>query len=53
MKKIYKNPTLTVVNVRPMQMIATSQLGVTNRTLNADQSLGRQSRFSDWEDDEE
>lgn len=51
MKKIYKNPTLTVVNLRPMQMIAASELGVTNRTLDADYSLSRGDRFSVWDDD--
>lgn len=53
MKKTYKNPTLTVVNIQPAQFIATS-LRASGKS--ADKSLGmssRSSRFSDDDWDEE
>jgi hypothetical protein len=50
MKKTYKNPTLTVVNIQPAQFIALSTLGTTTATKG---NLGRESRFSDFDEEEE
>ena len=50
MKKTYKNPTLTVVKIQPAQFIAVSTLGTTSRTSG---NLGRESRFSEYDEEEE
>jgi hypothetical protein len=50
MKKTYKNPTLTVVNTQPAQFIAVSTLGTTSLRSG---NLGRESRFSEYDDEEE
>lgn len=50
MKKTYKNPTLTVVNIQPARIMVTS-LEIKN--LNAEKSMGRSSRFSDFDEEEE
>ncbi len=51
MKKEYKNPTLKVVNVKPAQFIATSEVGV-GTTYTGTTVLSRGSRYSEWEDDD-
>ena len=48
MKKTYKNPLLTVVNIQPAQFIAMSTLGTTDAI---DGNLGREATFSDWDED--
>ena len=54
MKKTYKNPALTVVKMQPAHIMAGSfkrQLG--SQGVNGSASLGRESRFSDddWEEE--
>ena len=52
MKKIYKNPTLTVVKLQPARIMAGSfneQLG--NTGVDGGVSLGREATFSDWGED--
>ena len=56
MKKTYKNPALTVVKMQPAHIMAGSfkrQLG--SQGVNGSASLGRESRFSDddWEEEQE
>ena len=48
MKKTYKNPLLTVVEVQP-EFIAISSLGETEETSG---NLGREGSFSDWSEEE-
>ena len=48
MKKTYKNPLLTVVEVEP-EFIALSTLGETDATSG---NLGREFEFSEWEEDQ-
>ena len=53
MKKTYINPTLKVVKVKPAQILAGSfkeSLGTEN--VNGSAALGRESRFSRWEEDD-
>ena len=45
MKKKYKNPSLTVVEIQPEQFIAMSTLGITEETSG---NFGREATFSDW-----
>ena len=45
MKKKYKNPILTVVEIQPEQFIAISTLGETDATSG---NFGREATFSDW-----
>ena len=53
MKKIYKNPEIDVVVLKPMQLLAGSeQLGVNGDYDGTITIAGRQSD-SDWDDDEE
>lgn len=49
MKKTYKNPTIKVVKIQPMQLMINAS-GETEATCG---NLGRRGRFSDWEEDEE
>ena len=41
-------PTLQVVKIQPVQFIAMSYGGTTDATYG---NLGRQARFSDWDED--
>jgi hypothetical protein len=55
MKKTYINPTLKVVNVRPMQMVMTSP-GVPvdpKETGDQDKAEARRARFHSWDEDME
>ena len=55
MKKTYINPTLKVVNVRPMQILAGSP-GVPvdlKETGDPSQSDARRARFQTWDEDME
>ena len=49
MKKTYMIPTLKVVKIQPNQLMIPAS-GYTNETSG---NLGRQGRFSDWDEDEE
>jgi len=54
MKKTYMIPTLKVVEIKPAQFIAASfqqTLGTTE--VNGSAALGREARFSDWDEEEE
>ena len=55
MKKTYINPTLKVVNVRPMQILAGSpDLPVDpSKTGDQSQSEARRARFQTWDEDME
>ena len=55
MKKTYINPTLKVVNVRPMQMVMTSP-GVPvdpKEAGNQTDAEARRARFHSWDEDME
>jgi hypothetical protein len=49
MKKTYKNPLFTVVEIQPEEFIALSTLGETDLT---EGNLGREFEFSEWEEDQ-
>ena len=49
MKKTYKNPTMVVVKIQTMQMMAASQLRVGNEYGSGDAVLGREFDFDDEE----
>ena len=49
MKKIYMIPTLQVVKIQPAQFIANSML--VDPTKEVSTQMGRQARFSDWDED--
>lgn len=49
MKKTYKNPLFTVVEIQPEEFIALSTLGETDATSG---NLGREFEFSEWEEDQ-
>lgn len=54
MKKTYKNPTLTVVNIQPAQMIAVSGKLDRSQTITNSNSFGaRKGSFSGWDGDAE
>ena len=56
MKKTYINPTLKVVNIRPMQMVMTSPgVPVDTNAEPGDQSQSdaRRARFQTWDEDME
>lgn len=49
MKKTYMTPTLQVVKIQPAQFIANSML--VDPTKEVSTQMGRQARFSDWDED--
>ena len=54
MKKTYINPTLTVVNVQPAQVIATSGPDMYGKDA-VSEGMGRKARFymeEDWDEDD-
>jgi len=54
MKKTYMIPTLKVVEIKPAQFIAASQPGLMgSKTESTSGNLGREARFSDWDEEEE
>ena len=56
MKKTYINPTIKVVNIRPMNLLAGSPNGqdVYDEAASSGKSvLSRRARFSDWDFEEE
>lgn len=56
MKKTYINPTLKVVNIRPMQILAgSSDVPVDPNATPGDQSQSdaRRARFQTWDEDME
>lgn len=52
MKKTYKNPTLTVVNVQAARLMAGSP-GYGGTTTKTSGNFGRQGNFSGWNEEEE
>lgn len=57
MKKTYKNPTIKVVKVKTIGMIATSQTqrslrGASSYTEGGTLSGARRSSFTDWDEEE-
>ena len=53
MKKTYKNPTLTVVNVQPAQFIASSSVRLGGSYNGETKIEGRKASFSGWNEEEE
>ena len=53
MKKTYLNPTLTVVNVQPAQVIASSPDAKFSKSGSTTTMDGRQGSFSGWTEEEE
>ena len=53
MKKTYMIPTLKVVEIKPAQFIAASQPELMGSTTATSGNLGREARFSDWDEEEE
>lgn len=51
MKKTYCNPTLKIVKVQPAQFIANSI--PVDPTKETSTQMGRQGRFSDWDEEDE
>lgn len=49
MKKTYKNPTLTVVNIQPMNLLQNVSMYGKNAESAA---MSRKSRFSEYDDEE-
>jgi len=52
MKKTYMNPSLKVVEIKPAQILAGSEIGKGN-DYNGGTVQTRQGRFSSWEEDDE
>ena len=52
MKKTYINPTLTVVKIKSAHLLAGSFIGdLGNNGVDGAAALGRESTFSDWDED--
>lgn len=55
MKKTYKNPTLTVVKIQPMNVLTTVSANMdSDRSITTSEGFGaRRSSFSEYDEEEE
>ena len=53
MKKIYENPTLTIVHLKPMRMMFTSETVPVGDSVTSASGAEAKSGFGGWDDDVE